>query len=172
MNKMELREVRRLNLKRLISEMFGDRQAEFSVAIKKSPSQINHWLTGHRNPNGDTCRDVERAVGVLANWLDECHDGIALKNPHQPIADFVQNNPLAVINQAQTAINVVASLDQSLDGLIAHLGKVSPAKRAAIGGLLAVLAADPEDPQTRDALAAMLKPSGFVETQKTGTHNR
>lgn len=108
----------------------------------------------------------------LAQGLEVSLDSILLASGDISSVFSQQNYPLAPIQQAQTAINGVVSLDQGLDSLIAHLEQVSPAKRAAVSGLMAALAADPEDPQTRAALAAMLTPAAFVEPQKTGTQNR
>ncbi len=120
-----------------------------------------------------------KACGVSAHWL-ETGEGEMLPTtatatiaaPSPTLQSYAQNYPLAHIQQAQTAIKGVVSLDQGLDALIAHLGQVSPAKRAAVASVMTALIHDPDDAGMRAALAAMLTPSGFVETQKTGTHDR
>lgn len=54
----------------LIVERFGGSNTAFALAIGKSPSQVGHWISGHRNPNGDTCREVEDALDLPRGWLD------------------------------------------------------------------------------------------------------
>jgi len=70
MDKIEQRLHRRSRLIQLIDGLFGGRQADFAAAAKKNPTQVNHWISGHRNPNGDTCRDVEKELGLPNNWFD------------------------------------------------------------------------------------------------------
>lgn len=72
-NKIDLRALRRLNLNNLITTKFGGHQSDFAAASKKNPTQVNHWISGHRNPNGDTCRNVERAIGYPPGWMDQDH---------------------------------------------------------------------------------------------------
>ncbi len=58
------------NLRNLISEKFGGRQAAFAAAINRSPAQVNQWLTGVRRLGDGTCRVVESALGLPMGWMD------------------------------------------------------------------------------------------------------
>lgn len=56
-------------LKTLIDQRFGGNQAAFSRAIGRSPSQINQWLTGHRNLDVKGCRLIEKALKLPADYM-------------------------------------------------------------------------------------------------------
>ena len=77
-----------------------------------------------------------------------------------------QNQPLAPVQQAQAAINGVASLDVTLNNLSAYLAQVEPGRRESVATLMASLVRTPDDDGLRAALTALLTPSGFVETQR------
>ena len=76
------------------------------------------------------------------------------------------NQPIAPVLYAQAAINNVASLDCVLDVLAAQLAQVDDDTRAAAAGLLSGLAKQPDNPNLRAALTALLTPSGFAETPR------
>ncbi len=57
-------------LKKLIRESFNGSQADFARAIKKSSSQINHWLTGYRSVGKGSKRDIEIALSLPSYWMD------------------------------------------------------------------------------------------------------
>jgi len=65
-----LARIRRERISELIELRFEGKNVAFSLAIGKSPSQVGHWLSGHRNPNGDTCREVEDSLNLPKGWLD------------------------------------------------------------------------------------------------------
>lgn len=67
----------RLRLRRildLIAERFDGSSTAFAKAIGKSPSQVSHWTKGVRNPNGDTCRQLEIALDLPWGWCDQDYD--------------------------------------------------------------------------------------------------
>lgn len=60
----DLARVRRDRIQRLIDTRFEGSKTAFGRAIGRSPSQVGHWTSGIRNPNGDTCREVESALDL------------------------------------------------------------------------------------------------------------
>lgn len=76
------------------------------------------------------------------------------------------NHPLSPVNQAQLAITNVASLDQAMDVLSAHLSQVEPGRRESVATLMASLVRTPDDAALRNALEMLLTPSGFADPQK------
>lgn len=108
MDKETLRTVRRENLKRLIDDRFSGRQADLALAAKKNPTQINHWVSGHRNPNGDTCREVEKELGLPENWLDqEIHATAAITLPGITVTASGSNQAQALIGRAGRAMELI-----------------------------------------------------------------
>lgn len=73
-----LADVRRSGIKLIYAKRFAAKggKAAFALAVKRSPSQVGHWFSGHRNPNGDTCREIERLLGLPRDWLDTPHEDI------------------------------------------------------------------------------------------------
>lgn len=66
----QLAQLRRERIRLLIDTRFDGKPAGLARKSGKLPAQIGHWLSGFRNPNGDTCRQVEEAVGLPRGWLD------------------------------------------------------------------------------------------------------
>lgn len=62
--------LRRTKIKLVIERQFAGNQTDFARQIVRSPSQVGHWLKPIRNPNGDTCRDVEDKCNLPRDWLD------------------------------------------------------------------------------------------------------
>lgn len=83
----QLAQARRSQLQSLIDTRFGGSKTTFALAIGKSPSQVGHWLKGHRNPNGDTCREVESALNLPTGWLDSTETLVAHNTSYQ--ADII-----------------------------------------------------------------------------------
>ncbi len=62
--------IRRSRLQDLIDGRFDENQAALSVAIGRSASQVNQWLSGHRSIT-DPSRDlIESKCGLPPGWLD------------------------------------------------------------------------------------------------------
>jgi len=64
------RMTRREVLIRLIKERFGGNQAEFARAIRKSPAQVNQWVSGHRNLGDAGARHIEITLGLPQGYFD------------------------------------------------------------------------------------------------------
>lgn len=54
----------------LIKEKFGGNQAEFARAIKRSPSQVHQWVSGHRNLGEAGARHIEITLGLPQGYFD------------------------------------------------------------------------------------------------------
>lgn len=61
---------RDLLLKSLIDSRFGGSQTDFARAIKRSPAQVNQWLTGHRKLGDAGARTIELALNLPAGYFD------------------------------------------------------------------------------------------------------
>lgn len=62
---------RQQKLKVLVDKGFGGNQAKFAKAIKRSPAQVNHWLTGHRNLGDAGARHIEIALMLGIGFFDD-----------------------------------------------------------------------------------------------------
>lgn len=62
---------RRTKLRSLIQSRFGGNQADFAVAIKRSPAQVNQWLGGHRAIGDAGARIIELALELPPGYFDE-----------------------------------------------------------------------------------------------------
>lgn len=142
MNKFDLRDLRRKNLLALIDKQFNGSQAEFSDAAKKNPTQVNHWISGHRNPNGDTCREVERALGLPLNYLDQESPALDAQ-----LYTGGTNQALGVVDTAGGAMESGANVGHLLDQLGTLLEKADTKTRNAVADLLLRYAQDPADGQ-------------------------
>jgi hypothetical protein len=125
----DLKLLRRGNLKRLMGERFGGSQVDFAVAVKRSPTQINHWLSGHRNPNGDTCRAVEVQLRLPMCWLDQDHGA------------ELANSPPSM--QEARPVYQAEGMGKTLAELSGYLKAVDEGTRRMAMGLIAELAHDP-----------------------------
>lgn len=57
-------------LKALIDERCGGNQADFARLIKRSPSQVNQWLSGHRAIGDAGAANIEKKLGLSAGHFD------------------------------------------------------------------------------------------------------
>ena len=134
----DLKLLRRANFKRLVYKEFGGRQVDFAVAVKRSPTQINHWLSGHRSPNGDTCRAVEVMLKKPVCWLDEDHSHSA------------ENAPPSV--QESRPVYQQEGLGKTLSELSGYLKTMDEGTRRKAMLLISDLANDPDSHATVTAM--------------------
>lgn len=71
-------------LKKLIEERFDGSQAEFARKIKRSPAQVNQWLTGHRALGDAGARNIELELGLPSGYFDNP----ARENRDPVVAEF------------------------------------------------------------------------------------
>lgn len=71
---MDIYEIRRQNLRRLVTERFNGRIAGLADAIDRAPSYVSRCLTGkpeHRKRVGESlARDIEDRLDLQTFWLD------------------------------------------------------------------------------------------------------
>ena len=53
----------------LIRSRFGNSQAKFAAAIKRSPSQVNQWVNGYRNIDVKAGRHIERELNLPVDYF-------------------------------------------------------------------------------------------------------
>jgi phage repressor protein C with HTH and peptisase S24 domain len=97
---MDIYEIRRQNLRHLVSTRFNGRIASLADAIERAPSYVSRCLTGkpeHRKRIGEAlARDVEDKLGIQRLWLDSGHatqlpvdePPVAAQAAHPEMADF------------------------------------------------------------------------------------
>jgi len=54
----------------LINQKFGGNRAECARAIKRSPSQVHQWVSGHRNLGEAGARHIEMTLGLPQGYFD------------------------------------------------------------------------------------------------------
>ncbi|WP_444757167.1 S24 family peptidase [Pseudomonas sp. A014] len=96
---MDIYEIRRSNLRELVTERFNGRIAGLAEAIDRAPSYLSRCLTGkteHRKRIGESlARDIEDRLDLPRFWLDViCATGETRKQPaaaatdHPELADL------------------------------------------------------------------------------------
>ena len=66
-----MNEIRRKKLAELIEERFEGNQSTFALAIGKTPTQVNMWLSGARNMTRDSCENIEKKLRLHRGWMDD-----------------------------------------------------------------------------------------------------
>ena len=109
---MEIDEVRRKRLLWLRDNEFGGKSKRLSDQLKRSPSQVGQWLTGHRTISPDTARMIEAAVGFPKYWLDGDVPG-NVPEP-SPMAQRVARefDKIAKERQAEAFVKVLEQLER------------------------------------------------------------
>ena len=79
-------------LKTLIAEQFEGSQKEFAKAIKKSPSQISHWLNGVRAIGDGVAAQIETALDLPRGWMDgkESRGDVYVADTAEPRPGFIR----------------------------------------------------------------------------------
>ena len=67
---MNIKDIRKLNLKLIQYGEFENVQARLALRIKRSASQVSQWYIGYRTITEDTARDLEQKCNKPAGWLD------------------------------------------------------------------------------------------------------
>lgn len=124
-------------LQKLIQEKAGGSQSAFAILIKKSPSQVNQWLTGKRPMGPKIVRDIEDALGISlrSNLVLASERGSVVSGPVQ-FAGTVVNG-----FSTQTPLGSVGS---AIQDLAMRLSKIAPQEREIAAGVMASLARYPE----------------------------
>ncbi len=178
---MAIQDVWFANLKTLIEKEGGGRRGIRAVADLSGLSEEYVYQLATKKPNK---KGVPREIGKEAagkiskafaqdkteNWFDTLV--FSPEKNRDSLNNSALNNPLALINQAQTAINDVASLEQSLEGLAHYLAGLHEADKVEAMKMIAGLA---DNPDRHAKIAAGIKGmvgAPFVQFQKTGTHDR
>lgn len=63
-------DTRQKALRHLIEKKFKGRQAEFSLAIRRSPSQVSQWVNGHRRLSTSSARTIETTLNLGIGYFD------------------------------------------------------------------------------------------------------
>lgn len=83
-------------LRQLIDDHYGGSQAAFARAIKRSPSQVNQWLSGHRTLDLKGMAIIERAIGrpgyfvgmPMVSEPENCYNVTPLPAREDPMIDL------------------------------------------------------------------------------------
>ncbi len=68
---MKMNEIRRKRLAKLIADRFEGNQSALAIAIGKTSTQVNMWLSGARNMTRDSSEKIESALRLPRGWLDD-----------------------------------------------------------------------------------------------------
>lgn len=71
---MDIYEIRRSNLSRLIKEQFEGKQRRLADAIDRQPDYISRVLKGTKNVGEKLAREIEQTLGLSMGWLDALHE--------------------------------------------------------------------------------------------------
>lgn len=114
---------RDLLLKALIADRFNGNQTHFAKAIKRSPAQVNQWLTGHRALGDAGARTIELALNLPPGYFD------------QPLT-YARRGALMAMHVAEPGDDYVIDEVVSLLRATDHTGRVMAlgAVRAALAG--------------------------------------
>lgn len=74
---------RRSKLLDLVQSRFEGSQAKFAAAIKRSPSQVNQWITGHRALGDAGARTIEVALKLPLGYFDSARE-LRVESPASP----------------------------------------------------------------------------------------
>lgn len=66
-------EIRRENLKGIVSENFGGKQIRLATALQTQPNLVSRWLNGVKSIGDSVARKIEAAAQKPVNWLDSEH---------------------------------------------------------------------------------------------------
>lgn len=80
---MDIKEIRRKNLRRLIDEKFERKQANLATAIDVQPDYISRCLSGKKGIGEDLARKLEAISGKEKYWLDLDHDAVSNKTKEE-----------------------------------------------------------------------------------------
>jgi phage repressor protein C with HTH and peptisase S24 domain len=70
MQTVDIQEIRRERLRRLISDEYGGNTSRFGQIVGKSQSQLSGTLTSKKGFGEKLARQIEAAVGLPKGWLD------------------------------------------------------------------------------------------------------
>lgn len=143
----EFREAKGWNSTRMAKEVGTSRQNIESLELR-----------GNRKPHYIV--DLARVMGTTVDGLMMGAQSGVTPPEYKP------NQPLAHMQQAPAAINGVASLEQSLNGLAAYLMHADATTRTAAGALLAALAQQPDHPAVMASLTTLLAPAAFTQREQ------
>ena len=70
-------EIRRQNMRKLVTEQCNGVLKEFAAAAGVQPGQASHLNTGFRNIGDNIARRIENAFALEKGWMDRDHDEVA-----------------------------------------------------------------------------------------------
>lgn len=132
----------------LIRTRFDGSQADFARAIKRSPSQVHHWIAGIKNVGDGTARNIEVSLGLEPGWFDIKHSDAAFQNSYTGLkldrptqhkeqtkkerqADgFVELPILTAVGSMGNGETLSYDVDQVIDGITVNVEWVTSQLRA------------------------------------------
>lgn len=113
-SRMDIYEMRRVRLRKLIDDDFGGRQADFARFVLLAPSQVNRWLssTAAKIPkiNEASARDIEHKCNKPAGWMDSENPFPLLSQQALKIAEIISSLPdvqqAMLINLIETTLEM------------------------------------------------------------------
>jgi len=116
---------RQQKLKELVDKVFGGNQAQFAKTIKRSPAQVNHWLTGHRNLGDAGARHIEMSLNLGMGFFDESRG-----MEEEQVLDTIQaiTRPAYVPRRGRMKDQLLEDFENNTYDQGSHYSKAPPAR--------------------------------------------
>ena len=123
---MEENDIRKARLLWLKENEFGGYAKGLSDKIKRSPSQLGQWLSGHRSISADTARMIEEKVGYPKYWMDGHSSGSAPEPSPMALRLAREFDKLERAQQGELLIELMEQIERAT---IAPVPAVTPLGR-------------------------------------------
>lgn len=124
---MNVKEVRKIKLQRLIDHRFGGVAARLAAALEMKPPQLNRWLTGGQGISEESARSMERKLSLAGGWMDRLPESLkdspAVAGRIQPAQDPIIAQVVAILEKTDATGRAMA-----LGAVITALNGYTPAK--------------------------------------------
>lgn len=116
-------------LRALIDDRYAGKQSSFAHEIKRSPAQVNQWLSGVRRLGDGACRVIETAMDLPLGWMDglgpitDCPAGhISMSNIHSHVVgNSTESFAIKVVNVRASTVSDDCALEYIEDDYIATI---------------------------------------------------
>lgn len=113
---MEIKDVRRESIRRLIRNSFFGKQKAFADAIGRQPDYISRILKGTKNLGEELARDIETKLGLPTGWMDQAEGEEACapgRPPTLPDYEWIRLGESLSREQRQAIIGIAKQMPLS-----------------------------------------------------------
>lgn len=124
---MNVKEVRKIKLQRLIDHRFGGVAARLASALEMKPPQLNRWLSGGQGISEESARSMEKKLSLASGWMDRLPESLkesaSIVGRIQPAPDPIIAQVVAMMEKTDATGRAMA-----LGAVITALSGYTPAK--------------------------------------------